>query len=177
MNTTFQGGKLHSPSVNAHFGKFHKKPTHPYPTGTTYYQNTFKMQKEDNNLKRKHFSSAISEIGTDVGDASDIMKSRVKRILGDTNIRRVKVNTMNEVDLKMMTYQQEGFEAARQNMRKSPSPLARTAYLHKEQWDRHFGNNAAIMKNYPTTNFSSSIHDVLSLEDTKRLIPGDKMLL
>lgn len=91
--------------MNAHFGKFHKKPTHPYPEGTIYYQNTFRMQKEDNDLKRKHFSSAISEIGTDVGDASEIMKSRVKRILGDTNIRRVKVKTMNIVDLKMMTQQ------------------------------------------------------------------------
>jgi hypothetical protein len=33
------------------------------------------------------------------------------------------------------------------------------------------------MKNYPTTNFSSSIHDVLSLNDTKSLIPSDKVLL
>ena len=127
------------------------------------------MQKEDNDLKRKHFSSAISEIGTDVGDVSEVMKSRVKRILGDTNIRRV---------LKMMkTQQQEGFEGNNGSMHKSPSPLARTTYLHKEQWDRHFGNNAAIMKNYPTTHFSSSIHDVLSLNDTKTLIPNDKMLL
>ena len=136
------------------------------------------MQKEDNDLKRKHFSSAISEIGTDVGDVSEVMKSRVKRILGDTNIRRVKVKPMTEGVLKMMkTQQQEGFEGNNGSMRKSPSPLARTTYLHKEQWDRHFGNNAAIMKNYPTTHFSSSIHDVLSLNDTKTLIPNDKMLL
>jgi hypothetical protein len=51
----------------------------------------------------------------------------------------------------------------------TPEVMTRTHYVHKNEWNRHFGNNATIGKQYPTTTFSCSVHDVISMNDSRSI--------
>lgn len=60
------------------------------------------MMKEDNSFKKRHFSSAISEIETTLAGDSLDMKNKVKQIMANEKSLRVKHVVRNGNEKKML---------------------------------------------------------------------------
>ena len=103
----------------------------------------------------------ISDIETTAfGDSTE---HRVNQILKQTNTRFKVSDVTNGRKRKTST------ERVALPVNQTPEPMQWTNYMHKEEWNRHFGNNAEIRKQYPTSTFSCSVHDVISMNESRSI--------